>query len=242
MTRSILLCGLIGLLSSWAAGAEPEKAAPAKKPAPAAAPAKAAPAKKPAPATPAPARNPALPPQEPAKTALNDTLVVKAADWTLTSFLEWAAKKTGASFLIREGLEEQKVKTILSKGTARQILQKTLGDQGLALWPVGPSDTFFVARSGTELPKDPGSGIGDTRLDKPVTVSVAKLPLGAYLDSVARQAGIKTDASGDIMGLRVSANLRKVPAREALFALALMKGLTYRRDARTGVYMFSRAK
>ncbi|MCX5795239.1 MAG: hypothetical protein NTY77_07090 [Elusimicrobia bacterium] len=249
--QSVLVCGMIGLLASWAVSAEPQKPDQAKKPAPAATAKKPDQTKKPAPAAaaqkpdqakkPAAPRSPSLPPQEPEKTVLNEPLVVKAADWTLASFLDWAAKKTTANFVIREGLEQQKVKTVLSKGTARQILQKTLGDQGIALWPVGPHDTYFVARFGTAMPKDPSSGVADPRLDKFVTVSVDKSPLGVYMDSVGKQAGIKVGASGDIMALRVTASLRKVPARDALFALALMKGLTYRRDAKTGACEFSRA-
>ncbi|MCX5795452.1 MAG: hypothetical protein NTY77_08165 [Elusimicrobia bacterium] len=220
MKRSIILacamagflCAIVGVPASQAADSQPQK--PAQEP----------------------ASLPAM------KSVLDAPLEMKAAEWTISALLERIAKETKASFVVREGLEQEKVKTVAAKAPAKDILQKTLGSKNLAFGPLGTDNVFFVMRSSKTVPKDPGANISDPAFDKLVTVGLKNAAVESYLKAVTQQAGVKLGASDELAKTPITVSLQKVTAREALYALAMIKGWTYSRNAKSGVYEFSREK
>jgi hypothetical protein len=144
--------------------------------------------------------------------------------------------------VVREGLEKEKVKTAAAKAPAMEILQKTLGAKGFALGRLGTNNLFLVVRSSGMMPAIPGAHMSDPALDKLVSVKMSDTPVAVYLKSVTRQAGIKLSAGDELAKGRITVSLQKATAREALYALSAIKGWTFSRNRRSGVYEFSQAQ
>jgi hypothetical protein len=79
---------------------------------------------------------------------------------------------------------------------------------------------------------------GVTALGRPITLSETKIPLGALVQKIATQTGVKLAANRGVTDEPVAVVVRRLPARELLSNLAELLGYRWRRLGKAGEWRY----
>src|SRR5688500_15969385 len=106
----------------------------------------------------------------------------------------------------------------------------------LILAAVGLALTAFTARA-TDTPKR--SPLADVAaLDKPITLTETKIPLGELIQKVAAESGVKLTAHPTTADEPVAVVVKELPARELLVQLADLLDYLWIRQGKEGAWRY----
>jgi hypothetical protein len=167
---------------------------------------------------------------------LDAKLTVQVKDAPLAQFLDTLSAQTKTNFVLTDGTDKMRVTIDVKEKKAGDVLKDALESRGLTYQRSGKSNTYLVltkAQSASYLKQDELLKKSRT-LDSRVTVSVTGAPLKIFLDTLTAQTKVGFTLAPGLEKYRVSMDLQKAPAREALEIVLTMKGLDIVADGKNG--------
>lgn len=163
---------------------------------------------------------------------LDAKFTVSVASAPLGRLLEQISSRTGASFILAAGLDEQETVFPGAKGeTAGEVLKTALESEGLTFHQVARTGTYVVlSRSQAAAAKKRGATLDrDPALDTRIRIRVTRAKLRDFLEMITAETktSFTFPAGGELK--RVTVDLNDVAAREALETVAELEELSFKR-------------
>jgi type II secretory pathway component HofQ len=171
-----------------------------------------------------------------AASPLDAKLDIQVKEAPLAQFLDTLSAQTKTSFVLTDGTEKMRVTLDAKDQKASELLKTVLESKGLTYQRSGQSSTYLVitkAQDADYLRRDELLKKNAT-LDSRVTIAVRAAPLKIFLDTMSEQTRVSFKLAPGLEKYRVSLDLQKTPAREALEIVLTMKGLDLVSDGQNG--------
>ncbi|MBI5241327.1 MAG: hypothetical protein HY926_12715 [Elusimicrobia bacterium] len=160
-------------------------------------------------------------------------LDISVTDAPLGQFLDTVSKQTKVSFVLGQGTEDQRVTLAFKGAPVRQVLDQIKQSKGLGYQELAP-DIYLIAAEPV-LASCPGVLAGYPALDAKITIDVRQAPLSSVFARIGGVTGLRFALVPQIRDWKATLSLQKVPARQAVQILCVVKGLSVRAEGQDGL-------